>query len=177
MLDKLVDLLIDLAELFFFLTVVREWESGIVLRFGRYHRELEPGPHFHWPFHIERPLKVSVVPDATRLDEQKFTISDGSTVAAKATVVYRVRNAKRFLLEVEDAEASMLAATCGVLRRHLMSRTWSQLSDEVMCREIEEAAATEMKKEASRWGVEILRVQFPDLARLDSVIGIYGVSR
>lgn len=174
MLERLVEVVENFIEIFFFTTVVREWERGIILRFGRFSRELDPGIHLYFPFHIERPLKTSVVADATQLKEQIFTLCDGTTVAAKAVVTYRIKNVKKHLLEVEDAESSMADATAGVLRRHLSGRSWRDLADPDSCREIEEGAVSEMKREASRWGVEIQRVQFPDLTKVDHVIGLCG---
>lgn len=176
MLDRLFDFLWDIIYLFFFTTIVDEFEAGVVLRFGHYSRDLDPGLHFYWPFCIERVITCSVVPDATELNEQKFTIKDGTTIAVKAVVTYKVGNVKRHLLEVEDAETSMLDACSGVLRRHLSGHAWEELADPEACERIEQAAAAEMHSEALQWGIKIQRVRFPDLVRLDLTLGHYGVT-
>ncbi len=174
MLDRLVDFLVSVVDLFFFAEIVNEWEEGVVLRFGRYHRSIGPGLHFYWPFHVERPICTSMAPEAHPFKEQKVTLCEGTTVFVEPIVTYRVSNARRSLLEVTEAEDGMRDVVAGVLRRLLARHQWAELVDADQCEAIEEAIAKGMRQEAFRWGIEILRVRFRSLVRVDSCHGILG---
>lgn len=174
MLNRLVDVLLEFLELFYFVEIVDEYQRGVVLRFGRHHRDIEPGACFYWPFRIERPMVISVVPDITRLPTQSFTLRDGVTVAVTPAITYRVHNVKTALLEVEDAETALLDATSGEIRRLLADHDWCDLLDPEACAEIENQILKGIRREAFRWGFEVTRASFPDLVRLRGAYQLYG---
>lgn len=174
MLDRLFSFVQQVWEFLLFVEIVDEYQRGLVLRFGRFHRELEPGLHFYWPFRIEKVLSTSIVPDAAKLDEQTLTLRDGATVVIRPVITYRVHNIRKHLLEVEDAEGSLADAVSGAIRRELTQHPWSDLIEPDRCAEIEVAIAAGIRREAFRWGVEVIRVQFPDLVRLDGAFRLFG---
>lgn len=176
MLDRLIDLLLQFVEFFLFAEIVDEYQRGVILRFGKWNRDLDPGLNLYWPFFIEKPLTISVVPDATTTPEQTFTLVDGvSTVSVTPVLTYRVHNARKALLEVEDGETSMLDATSGVLRRLMTPHQWEEFLDPVRCGEIEDAISKEIRKEAFKWGYEVLRVSFPNFVKLSGSYRVTGV--
>ena len=175
MLDRLVDLLLNFIELFYVTTVVDEYQRGVMLRLGRWHRDLGPGLHYRLPMYIEVPLAISVVPDATTMPEQTFTLKDGTTVAVSPVLTYRVHSARKVLLEVEDAETSMLDSCSGVMRRLMTTHGWEDFVDPEKCEEIEAAISKEIRQEAFRWGFEVLRASFPNFVKLDGAYRISGV--
>jgi regulator of protease activity HflC (stomatin/prohibitin superfamily) len=61
MLDRLVDLFIACAKWFQFCIIIRDYEAGVCLRWGRFHRNLAPGFHWLWPAHIEEVAICNVV--------------------------------------------------------------------------------------------------------------------
>lgn len=175
MLDKLVEFFLDFIELFYVTTVIDQYQEGVMLRFGKYHRDLLPGLHLRLPLNIEVPLSISVVPDATTMPEQTFTLVDGTTVAVVPVLTYRVHNTRKVLLEVEDAEASMLDSCSGVMRRLMTPHGWEDFVDPDKCAEIEAAISKEIRQEAFRWGFEVLRASFPSFVKLDGAYRISGV--
>src|SRR4249919_4281921 len=62
--------------------LVTEQQRGVVLRFGEFSRVLQPGPHFKWPWPIERVTKV----DATQIK----TISETVPVLTRDENIVRV---------------------------------------------------------------------------------------
>lgn len=174
MFDRLFDFLFSILDLFFFVEIVDDYQGAVVLRLGRYHRTLEPGAHLYWPFKLERVIPVSVVPDNAPLDEQRFTLADGSTVIVRPTVTYTVKDVRKFILDVRDAVTSFTDSVPGVVRREFARHAWADFTDPEKFAEIEKDALREMRKEARRWGVEIERAQYPDIVRLDSAFGLFG---
>ena len=177
MLDRLVDLIVNFIELFYFSFVVDEYERGVMLRFGKYHRDLLPGIHFKIPFRVDVPIVISVVPDATRLQTQVFTLADGTTVALTPVLTYRVHNVKKALLEVEDAETSLHDATAGAIRRLVSPHPFQDLQSPDKCAEIEMLVTKDIRSEAFKWGYEVLRVQFPDMVKLKGSYQLFGDQR
>ena len=49
MFEKLIDLLVGAWHRLCPLEIIEAYNRGVVLRFGRYHRTLEPGLHWKWP--------------------------------------------------------------------------------------------------------------------------------
>jgi regulator of protease activity HflC (stomatin/prohibitin superfamily) len=177
LLDRLFDFISGIWDLFLFVEIIEEYERGVVLRWGRPDRDLEPGAHFYWPFHIERIMIVDVVPEARTLPEQRFTLRDGTTVAIRPVITFRVSNPRRHLIDVQDAKSSLLDVVAGVVRREMVPHSWSDLQDPEICSGIEKGILAEMKKEARKWGIEVEKAQYPDMVRLDGAYGIFGSSQ
>ena len=175
MLDRLFDFIWSIVDLLFFVEIVDAYQGGVVLRWGKFHREVAPGACFYIPFGVERVILASVVMDNARMAEQTFTLQDGVTITVVPVITYRVHNVRKHLLEVEDAEGSLQDAAAGVIRKVLTPHNWAEFVNPKTSEEIEEEAQKAVRAEAFKWGVEILRVQFPDLVRQDQVVRVYGV--
>jgi len=176
MLDKLIDIFLTIVEAFYFLVVVDEYQEGVMLRFGKYHRMLYPGLRWRIPFYIEVPIVTSVVPDTQKLATQIFTLQDGTNIAITPVLTYRVHNTKKALLEVETAESSLHDATAGAIRKLLTPHDFGDLQSPEKCAQIELEVAKAIRSDAFKWGYEVIRVQFPDLVKLDVVYQRFGCS-
>ena len=163
MLNRLIDLLLDLIALFYFGTVVAVYERAVVLRLGKFSRELQPGFHWVWPFAIEEVLKVNVVPESNDLPAQALTTADGRNIVASAVVVYRVRDVRKLLLETEDAETVLADASRGTIRQHLCRLTWDEIRQPGS--KIDDDLTRAVRSNAFRWGIEVLSVMLSDLSR------------
>ena len=163
MFNKLIELLIDFVGLFYVGTVVDQYERAVVLRLGKFKRELGPGFHWLWPLAIECALKANVVPESNDLPAQAITTADGKNVVFSAVVVYQVRDVRKLLLETEDAETVLADASRGTLRRALCALDWDELrrGGEQLDQELTQA----VRSKAFRWGIEVLSVSLSDLSR------------
>ena len=79
MFDRLFDFLFRFIELFRCFTVINEYERGIVLRLGKYNRELDKGFHWLLPLAIEEALSENVVITTINLNSQSLTDRDWET--------------------------------------------------------------------------------------------------
>lgn len=143
-------------------TVVDAFEQALVLRFGRFHRVLEPGLHWKWPG-VERTLRHWVCAHTNSLQPQSLTTADGRAVVVSLVLTWRVSDIRKFLLEVESGTAAVTDAAYGALSKHVTRTPYEGLIGS------DEAIRAEVRKLAFRWGVEVLRVQFRDLATCKSL--------
>lgn len=96
--------------------IVGPAERGVVLRFGKYVETTMPGPHWHWPYPIERVEKVDV--DRIRQAEHKALMltQDENIVDVDVGVQYRVRDPKAYLFNVRNPELTVLQAVESAIR-------------------------------------------------------------
>ncbi len=96
--------------------IVGPAERGVVLRFGKYVETTLPGPHWHWPYPIERVEKVDV--DRIRQAEHKALMltQDENIVDVDVGVQYRVRDPKAYLFAVRNPELTVLQAVESAIR-------------------------------------------------------------
>ena len=161
MLDKLIDVLLDVFKSMRFCVVVHSYEAGVVLRFGKFHRLLAPG--FHWliPAYIEVPLTVNVVPETMQVGPQSLTTKDGVSIIVSVIDTFEIEDVKIFLLEIEGAHQVIEDATFGQVAKVIRSLTWEELQAVDVGNEITKAVRAQAKK----YGVRIISVQICDLTR------------
>lgn len=165
MLDRLIDLLLQWVSFFVPFTVVDQFEEAVVLRFGRFHRELEPG--FHWliPFEVERVIADNVVPRTLNLGAQSLTTKDGAQIVLGVILTARIHDIRKAILEVENVDAAVQDSCYAEVARVVHEHTWEELQAESINDELLRAC----RKRAFSYGVEIMRTQLSDLARCKSL--------
>ena len=172
MLERLVEFFQSILSLFQFWTVVDQYENGIVLRLGKFYRELDPG--FHWviPLGVDRVLCENVALETKNLGTQSLTTKDGQFVIVGVVLSYRIKDVKKFLLEVEDADSVLKDSTYGVVGEYVASSTWEEISKLETQTEIHQ----EIRKKAFRWGIEVVTLQFSDISKSKTIRLITGLT-
>jgi len=120
-------------------TLIGDRQVGIVLRFGRVERTLDPGLHLRFPQPIAEVLKVDVGRSRTISDQLRMMTGDGQLALVDYYVQYKVGDAQKFLFSVRDAEdAARDAATIAVRAavgthtlQQLMTRSGDELADAI----------------------------------------------
>jgi regulator of protease activity HflC (stomatin/prohibitin superfamily) len=172
MIDKLIDLIISIIDLFRFWQVIAAYQRGIVLRLGVFHRELEPGLHWIIPFGIDHVLDDNVVPRTVALGAQSLVTNDGHTVAVSPVVTARIRDIQKALLEVEGVDHALVDSCSAAVAEHVARSTWDELRAEASAKTL----LKECRQQAFRYGIEIIRVQLAEITtcrviRLHSATG------
>lgn len=97
-------------------------QVGVLMRFGRFVRVLQPGVHLRFPSPIDEVDKVDIGRIRTVNDEARMLTSDGQLVLVDYDVHYKVTNARDFLFSARDAEEVVrieaIAAVRGVVGSH-----------------------------------------------------------
>lgn len=129
MLEKLADFMVGFLRFLQFVTIVSEYQAGVVLRFGRFAREARPGALFFLPFMIERVLITNVVDESMVVGPQSLTTRDGVGVVVSSVVVFRVYDSKHFLLELEDGNRHLQNLASCVVAGHVSAATWNEMKN------------------------------------------------
>jgi membrane protease subunit HflK len=96
--------------------VIDEAEQGVVLRFGKYARTLNPGFNFTLPRPFETLTKVNVNNVRVVEDRGHMLTEDENLVEFIYKVQYRINNAQHFLFKVRDPEITLRQAAESALR-------------------------------------------------------------
>lgn len=163
--DKLLEWIEAGLEWFGFLFIVNDYQGGVVLRFGKYHRTVGPGLHLKWPFNIEEEMITTVVRRTSYLDVQSITSRDGKPVNASPVVIYKIGNVKRWLLEVDDAEEALNDVTYGLNDALALEHDWADIRSPDYAEKLTEAVRTE----GVTWGARVEEVKFADRAQSKSL--------
>ena len=96
--------------------ILDQAERGVVLRFGKYSRLLEPGINFTFPRPVETMTAVNVSNVRSVEDSGQMLTQDENIVELNYTVQFRVLDPQMFLFRVRDPEATLQSAAESALR-------------------------------------------------------------
>lgn len=159
MFDKLIEFLLNSIRLFQFWVVIRTFEAGVVLRFGRFHRMARTG--LRWPFNIEEVLYDHINLRSSAVGPQSVTTKDGIAVVISAVLMYRVEDIKQWLLECEVGHVVLDNLTCGLMSRKVMDHTW----EELVVMDLADELAKVVRRQAKKIGVEVVQMQVTDFTK------------
>lgn len=173
MFDRLIDVILNCFEWFIPFVVVDEFERAVVLRWGTFHREIGPDDGcrffwlgeptgFHWiiPCGIEHGILDNVVPRTINLKAQSLTTKCGKCVVIGAVVTARIKDIRRATLEVESVDNVLEDSCYGQVGALVAATAWADLHNE----QFSETLTANCRKNAFRFGVEIMKVQLSDVA-------------
>ena len=144
--------------------VIDAWETGAVLRVGKFHRAVAPGLHWKWPF-VEQVVEITTVETTMRLPPQTLTTKDGVGVVVAAIVRYSIPNVERYVTQIFDANDVLADVTMGAVRQAVTGADYIDLMREPP----EKTIAAAVRKEVNDYGFKLYRVTFSDLARVRSL--------
>ncbi|MBX6365971.1 MAG: slipin family protein, partial [Gemmatimonadetes bacterium] len=143
------------------LRVLREYERGVVFRLGRLTRAKGPGLIFLVPFGVERMVKVPLRIVTMDIPPQDVITRDNISVRVNAVIYFRVRDAIKAVVEIQDYlfATSQLAQT--TLRNVVGQAEMDQLLSE---REhINQIVRKIVDEGTEPWGIDVLSVEMKDI--------------
>jgi regulator of protease activity HflC (stomatin/prohibitin superfamily) len=147
--------------------VVRQYERGVVFRFGRvYPQTRAPGLNFMLPF-ADRMEKVNMQIITMPVPAQDGITRDNVTVRVDAVVYYRVIDPLRVVVDVQDYGS----AIGQVAQTSLRSIIGKSLLDDLLCdrERLNQGLELMIDSPAADWGVHIDRVEIKDVALPESM--------
>lgn len=99
--------------------LVTEQERGVVLRFGRYARILQPGPHFKAPWPIETVEKVNATQSNAYSENVPVFTRDGNMVNVEINVQYRIGDPLLYKFGTRDADETLKEAAQSAVREQV----------------------------------------------------------
>ncbi|MFC4346726.1 slipin family protein [Kordiimonas lipolytica] len=136
--------------------ILREYERGVVFLLGRFWKVKGPGLIIIIPV-IQKMVRVDLRTMVMDVPEQDVISKDNVSVRVNAVVYYRVVDARRAIIEVEDFEfaTSQLAQTTlrSVLGQHQLDEMLAErerLNDDIR---------TILDQQTDAWGIKVANVE------------------
>lgn len=146
--------------------VVKQYERGVVLRFGRLQATKTPGLRFIIPF-VDVMHRVSLRIVTLPIQSQGIITRDNVSVGVSAVAYYRVIDPVKSVVAIENVGAAIdqIAQTTlrKVIGQHTLDETLAETSAlNINIREILDALTLD-------WGVEVTLVELKDILLPDSM--------
>lgn len=140
--------------------IVNQYERGIVLRLGKFHRTMNPGLRVIIPY-IDRMMKVDVRTTPMDIPKQEVITKDNVTVNVDAVVYYRVLDPKKAVLETTNYSY----ATSTFAQTALRDITGNFELDEILSKrdEISSQIKEIVDKQTDKWGIDIENVKLQNI--------------
>ena len=91
-------------------------QVGVLQRFGKFERVLQPGLHLRFPSPIDQVTRVNVGQVRGVSDEARLLTSDGQLVLVDYTLHYKITHVRDFLFAARDAEEVVRDAATAAAR-------------------------------------------------------------
>ena len=160
-----MELLVILSLVLFLIVVpgiriVNQYERGIVLRLGKFHRTMDPGLRLIFPY-FDRMIKVDVRTTPMDIPKQEVITKDNVTVNVDAVVYYRVLDPRKAVLETTNYSY----ATSTFAQTALRDITGNFELDEILSKrdEISSQIKEIVDKQTDKWGIDIENVKLQNI--------------
>ncbi|PIS17168.1 MAG: hypothetical protein COT59_02110 [Candidatus Nealsonbacteria bacterium CG09_land_8_20_14_0_10_42_14] len=162
--------------IFFFIVLisikqVNQYQKGVKFRLGKYVGLMEPGWRLVWPiFYFYK--KVDLRVKAVDVPNQEAITKDNISVSVNAVIYYRVQDANKAILEVENFyyAISQLAQTT-------MRNAVGQVDlDELLSQRdrVSEQIRTIIDKATDPWGIKVNNVELKDITLPEEMKRVIG---
>jgi regulator of protease activity HflC (stomatin/prohibitin superfamily) len=142
--------------------IVNQWDRGILLRFGRFQRILEPGIVWIIPGIDQLVSNVDTRIRSTTFSAERTLTKDTVPVDVDAVLFWVVTDAKKAILEVKDYGSTISWAAQTALRDVIGKSELAQMiSDRAgLDKELESI----IDKKTSEWGITVQSVEIRDVS-------------
>lgn len=147
-------LLHKVSPLFF----VNQYQGGVLLRSGKYHKDLKHGWNFKLPV-TDRFLTCTTTLETAFISNVNITTKDNKPCTVSASFEYRIEDCKKYLLDTNDAPTNIKDVGMGCIADSLIDTTWDDISKRKTMNEIKRT----LNKELSTYGVLVTRFWFTDI--------------
>ena len=146
--------------------IIRQYESGVKFRFGKYVRKLEPGLRLVIP--VIHEVKIIDLRTITQdVPQQKCITKDNVTITINAVVYFKVSDAEKALLEVKNAFFAVTQLAQTTLRNSIGGYELDELLSKlkVISKEIKDI----VDLETDPWGIKVEKVEIKDIKLPDEM--------
>ena len=142
------------------LRVIKEYERGVVLRFGKFHIVKEPGLRLIFPW-VDRMTKMQLRVVVMDVPSQEIITKDNVSAKVNAVVFFKIIDAEKAFIEVEE----YLKATSQIAQTTLRSVLGKVELNELLAErdELNEQLQTIVDSLTEPWGVKVTAVEIKDV--------------
>ncbi|TLY09296.1 MAG: slipin family protein [Thaumarchaeota archaeon] len=141
-----------------FLMIIKQYERAIILRLGRYHRQVGPGVQTRIPF-VDGVLVVDVREKVREFKAERMLTKDNVPVTIDAILRYRIieDRARDAILNVENFNQMIQQVSQTTLRNNIGSSVFQDILSKR--EEVNQHVKSVIAGEASNWGIEVTGVE------------------
>ena len=141
-----------------FLMIIKQYERAIILRLGRYHRQVGPGVQTRIPF-VDGVLVVDVREKVREFKAERMLTKDNVPVTIDAILRYRIieDRARDAILNVENFNQMIQQVSQTTLRNNIGSSVFQDILSKR--EEVNQHIKSVIAGEASNWGIEVTGVE------------------
>jgi regulator of protease activity HflC (stomatin/prohibitin superfamily) len=138
---------------------INQYERGVKFTFGKFTSIMEPGWRIVWPV-IQTYQKVDVRTKAVDVPDQNAITRDNVSVRVNAVIYYKVSDANKAIIEVEDFRYAISQYAQTTMRNIVGEVTLDELlsSRDKIAERIKEI----VDKETDAWGLKVQNVELKD---------------
>lgn len=140
--------------------IIKQYERGVVLTLGRFTGIREPGLRLIIPF-IQTLTRVDIRTKAVDVPDQEAITKDNIPVRINAVVYYRIKEASKAILEVEN----FFWATSQVAQTTMRNAVGEVTLDELLQKraEIAQGIKNIVDAQTDPWGIDVESVELKDV--------------
>ncbi len=159
--------IIAIVIILFFLSIrtVRPTDRGLVERFGKYNRFVQPGLLFLIPLGIERLIKVNITEMMVDAGGQEIITRDSLNAQVDAQVYFKVKsdeeNVKASVYNVYNYKVQIVALARTTLRNIIGTMNLMEANSERG--KINRSLYDQLTVETKSWGIEIVRTELKEI--------------
>ncbi|OGI94411.1 hypothetical protein A3A03_03915 [Candidatus Nomurabacteria bacterium RIFCSPLOWO2_01_FULL_40_18] len=140
---------------------INQYQRGVKFTFGKFTSIMEPGWRIVWPV-IQSYQKVDVRTKAVDVPDQNAITRDNVSVKVNAVIYYKVSDADKAIIEVEDFQYAISQYAQTTMRNIVGEVTLDELlsSRDKIADRIREI----VDKETDAWGLKVQNVELKDVS-------------
>lgn len=135
--------------------VLRCYEGGVLLRLGKYKRNLKEGINFKIPLIDEVHIVITTI-DTFHISPVDITTIDNKQVSVEPIIKFDIIDPKKYLVDVNEAAGNIHDIARGIIADYLTDCTWDDIKKKTTLTAIKNA----LKKECDDMGINIYKVYF-----------------
>ena len=141
--------------------IVNPDQLGVMVRFGKFKGELEPGVYFCYPY-FDEIYTVTAVSQVVNLPHQSIKSKDGKTVAITCAVTFSVLNAEQAILNVDDLNEQIRCYAGNLISLRINETLFADLNIGELSNQVFSEAGSYL---SDYTGIELESVNIYDLAQ------------
>ena len=135
--------------------ILREYESGVLLRLGKYKHNLKQGLNFKIPLIDEVHTVIRTI-DTFHVSAVDITTLDGKQVSVEPIVKFEIVDPRKYIIDVNQAGDNLHDITRGIIADYLTDCEWDEIKKKTTLTEIK----NKLKSECDEIGVKIYKIYF-----------------
>lgn len=158
---EVILLIIATLILFSGFRIAKEYERGVVFRFGRYTDTRGPGLYWIIPLNIENAITVDLRTKTIAAEQQETIKRDSVTVRVNAVFWYQIINAEKAIITVTDANMAVYQLSLTSLRNIIGQHDLDEILQER--NKINDLLLQSVYEPALLWGIKIQKFEMKDV--------------